>query len=25
VVAHGDVLERGGRQALRDGYAWLLA
>jgi len=25
VVAHGDVLERGGREALRDGYAWLLA
>ncbi len=25
VVAHGDVLERGGRQALREGYAWLLA
>ena len=24
VVAHGDVLERGGRQALREGYAWLL-
>jgi hypothetical protein len=24
VVAHGDVLERGGREALRDGYAWLL-
>jgi hypothetical protein len=25
VVAHGDVLERGGREALRSGYAWLLA
>ena len=25
VVAHGDVLERGGREALREGYAWLLA
>jgi len=25
VVAHGDVLERGGREALRAGYAWLLA
>jgi len=25
VVAHGDVLERGGREALRLGYAWLLA
>jgi hypothetical protein len=25
VVAHGDVLERGGRDALRQGYAWLLA
>jgi hypothetical protein len=25
VIAHGDVLERGGRQALREGYAWLLA
>jgi hypothetical protein len=24
VVAHGDVLERGGREALRAGYAWLL-
>jgi hypothetical protein len=24
VVAHGDVLERGGHQALRAGYAWLL-
>ncbi|MBI3769718.1 MAG: DUF4336 domain-containing protein [Deltaproteobacteria bacterium] len=24
VVAHGDVLERGGREALRQGYAWLL-
>lgn len=25
VLAHGDVVERGGRQALREGYAWLLA
>jgi Domain of unknown function (DUF4336) len=25
VVAHGDVLERGGRELLREGYAWLLA
>jgi hypothetical protein len=25
VIAHGDVLESGGREALRDGYAWLLA
>ncbi len=25
IVAHGDVLERGGREALRRGYAWLLA
>ena len=25
VVAHGDVLESGGRDALRRGYAWLLA
>lgn len=24
IVAHGDVLEHGGRTALRDGYAWLL-
>lgn len=24
VVAHGEVLESGGRDALRDGYAWLL-
>lgn len=24
VVAHGDVLESGGRRALREGYAWLL-
>jgi hypothetical protein len=24
VIAHGDVLERGGREALRAGYAWLL-
>jgi len=25
VVAHGQVLESGGREALRGGYAWLLA
>jgi hypothetical protein len=25
VVAHGEVLERGGRDALREGYRWLLA
>jgi Domain of unknown function (DUF4336) len=25
IVAHGDVLERGGREALRRGYEWLLA
>ncbi len=25
VVAHGDVLESGGREALRSGYGWLLA
>jgi hypothetical protein len=25
VVAHGDILESGGREALRAGYAWLLA
>jgi hypothetical protein len=25
VVAHGDVLERGGHEALRRGYRWLLA
>jgi hypothetical protein len=25
VVAHGEILETGGRQALREGYAWLLA
>jgi hypothetical protein len=25
VVAHGDVLEGGGRELLRQGYAWLLA
>ena len=25
VVAHGDVLESGGRAALRQGYSWLLA
>lgn len=25
IVAHGDVLERGGRQALCEGYAWLRA
>jgi len=24
VVTHGDVLEKGGREALRAGYAWLL-
>jgi hypothetical protein len=24
VVAHGEILERGGHQALREGYAWLL-
>jgi hypothetical protein len=24
IVAHGDVLERGGHEALRQGYAWLL-
>ena len=24
IVAHGQVLESGGRQALRDGYQWLL-
>jgi hypothetical protein len=24
VVAHGEVLERGGREALRAGYSWLL-
>lgn len=24
IVAHGEVLERGGREALRTGYAWLL-
>jgi hypothetical protein len=24
VVAHGDVLESGGREALRQGYSWLL-
>ncbi|HVN85687.1 MAG TPA: DUF4336 domain-containing protein [Candidatus Binatia bacterium] len=24
IVAHGDVLESGGREALRRGYAWLL-
>lgn len=24
IVAHGDVQESGGRQLLRDGYAWLL-
>jgi hypothetical protein len=23
IVAHGDVLERGGHEILRDGYAWL--
>jgi glyoxylase-like metal-dependent hydrolase (beta-lactamase superfamily II) len=25
ILAHGDVVERGGRAALREGYAWLLA
>lgn len=25
VIAHGDVLESGGREALRQGYSWLLA
>jgi hypothetical protein len=25
IVAHGEVLESGGREALRRGYAWLLA
>lgn len=25
IVAHGDVLERGGRESLREGYAWLLS
>jgi len=25
VIAHGDLLESGGPDALRDGYAWLLA
>jgi hypothetical protein len=25
VVAHGEVLESGGREALREGYSWLLA
>jgi hypothetical protein len=25
VIAHGDVLEHGGREALRAGYRWLLA
>jgi hypothetical protein len=25
IVAHGEVLERGGRDALRHGYRWLLA
>jgi hypothetical protein len=24
IVAHGDVLERGGHETLRDGYSWLL-
>jgi hypothetical protein len=24
VVAHGDVLESGGHEALRQGYSWLL-
>ncbi len=25
IIAHGDVLDRGGREALRAGYTWLLA
>lgn len=25
ILAHGDVVERGGRAALREGYAWLLS
>ena len=25
VVAHGEVLESGGREALREGYRWLLS
>jgi hypothetical protein len=25
IIAHGDVLERGGHDALRRGYSWLLA
>lgn len=25
VIAHGDVLETGGRETLRDGYRWLLS
>jgi hypothetical protein len=25
VVAHGDILETGGREALREGYSWLLS
>ncbi len=25
VVAHGEILEHGGREALREGYSWLLA
>lgn len=25
IIAHGDVLERGGHEALRTGYSWLLA
>jgi hypothetical protein len=25
IVAHGDVLERGGKEILRDGYSWLLS
>ena len=24
VIGHGEILERGGREALREGYAWLL-
>jgi hypothetical protein len=25
IVAHGEILESGGREALRAGYSWLLA
>jgi hypothetical protein len=25
IVAHGDIVESGGREALREGYAWLLS